>query len=315
MKDMKRFIWTTRLTGTVIPGILLSLFLLASCSREGDAVSGGETRARLAVAAVSLAAGGDHTNTRAAALPSPVTGGSLWVGIRAGNGYAARTGIIYNYSGGAWTSAAAVPLGKDPVSLYAYWPQGEYPESGGTVTLTTQPYAAGKDLGYALSGGENVCSAHPWAGFVLNHAYARVKTDITFSPYFEDSVTLNAVYVSAGGLRSEGALIPESGTHIPGTGMQKLAWTTSGQTVAAIGRAYAGDMLAVPSPSLTGARLVITLGDTDYSAGLGSALTTFEAGKSYLIKAEVKPPALVITRVEVEDWTTGPPQSGDAQFE
>lgn len=301
---------------------LAALLLLACCSQDGMPAgagnAGGTAHAPLVVNTVSVADGGEHTDTRATTLPAPVTSGSLWVGIRAKNGYAARTGLIYTYSSGTWASATAVPLGKDPVSLYAYWPQDEYPENGGMVTLTTQPYSAGKDLGYALSGGENVCSAHPSAGFVLKHAYARVKVDITFSQYFEDATTLDAVFVSAsaGELCSKGTLIPESGTLIAGATLQKLAWTTSGQTLTAIGRTYTGDMLVVPSTSLTDAMLGITLGGADYSADLGSALTQLEAGRSYLIKAEVKTdPAFVITRVEVEDWTAGTSQNGDAEFE
>ncbi len=82
------------------------------------------------------------------------------------------------------------------------------------------------------------------------------------------------------------------------------------QTLTAIGRAYTGDMLVVPSSSLTDAMLGITLGGADYSADLSSALTQLEAGRSYLIKAEVKTdPAFVITRVEVEGWTTGLPKT------
>lgn len=302
---------------TICIGTLAAL-LLACCSQDGmPPGTGGTTHGPLVVSTVSVAGGDENVNTRGAALPTPVTEGRLWVGIRAKNGYAARTGLIYTYSGGAWTSATVVPLGNDPVSLYAYWPQDEYPESGGMVTLTTQPYSAGKDLGYALSGGENVCSVHPSAGFVLNHAYARIKVNITFSPYFLDDVTLDDVFVSAEGLCLKGTLILESGILIPGATLQKLVWPTSGQTMAATSRVYAGDdILVVPSSSLTDTMLVITLDGADYCADLGSALTELEAGKSYRINAEVKAePAVVISRVEVEDWTTGTSHSGDAEFQ
>lgn len=294
----------------------LAACLLASCSQDGDGIPGGASHAPLTVGAVSMAGGTKATpGTRAAVLPTPVVTGTLWAGIRGGNGYTARTGLIYTYGGGKWTCPAEVALGKDPVSLYAYWPQNIYPEMGGTVTLATQPYDAGKDLGHALSGGGNVCSAHPAAGFVLNHAYARVRIDIALSRFFEDSATLDFVSVVGGGLCSTGTLVLENGAVVPGTALPGLEWV-SGQTVASIGRKYTGDMLVVPSASLTDSRLVVRISGVRHVAELGSALAKLESGKSYLITAEVKTdPAFVIGKVEVEDWIAGTPQSGDTQFE
>lgn len=316
MKDMKQLIRISCLTGTVTAGILNSLLLFGSCSQGGDGIPDGATYEPLVVKTVSRTADGAKTNTRATALPVPVTGGRLWVGIRGTDGYNARTGLIYNYSGGAWTCATAVPLGKDPISLYAYWPQDEYAETGGTVPLTTQPYADNKDLCYALSGGENVCSAHPSAGFVLNHAYARLKVDLTFSALLAGTATLEDIYVSGSGLYTDGTLVLVSGFLVPGTLRPEVRWQTSGQTMESIGWKYTGDMLVVPSAAVTGARLVIRIRGINYAAAIGSALAGLEAGKQYRIQAEVKVnPSLVINKVEVEDWKTGTPQSGETQFE
>lgn len=318
MKDMKQLIKIICLTGTLTAGILLSLLLFSSCSQEADGIPGGATHASLVVETVSRVADGMKTDTRATALPVPVTTGKLWVGIRGTAGYDARTGLVYSYDGSAWIPASAteIPLlGKDPISLYAYWPQDEYTEIGGTVTLDTQPYADDKDLCYALSGGENVCSAHPSAGFVLDHAYARIKVDITFSTLLAGTATLEHIYVSGGGLYRDGTLVLENGFLIPGTLQPEVKWT-SGQTMASISWKYTGDMLVVPSASVTGARLVIRIRGINYAAALGSALASLEAGKQYRIKAKVKvDPALVIEKVEVEEWKTGGLHEGEAQFE
>ena len=312
---MKQLIRTICPAGTLTAGILLPLLLFGSCSQDGCGIPDGATHGSLVVKTVSRTADGAETNTRAAALPVPVTYGKLWVGIRGTNGYDARTGLVYNYSGGAWNCATPVPLGKDPISLYAYWPQDQYAETGGTVTLNTQLYADSKDLCYALSGGENVCSAHPSAGFVLNHAYACLNVDLTFSNYLAGTATLEYVCVRGGGLYTDGTLVLANGFLVPGTAMPEVKWTP-GQTMETIDWRYTGSMLVVPSASVSRAGLVIRIRGINYAASLGNALTRLEAGKRYRIKAEVKvDPALVISKVEVEDWKTGAPQSGDTQFE
>lgn len=313
---MKPFNRITCPATAVATGLLATLFLLASCSRDENDASGSEIRARLTVSTVAIVAGGVSTNTRVPVLPTPVTTGTLGVGIRAANGYTAQTGLVYTYSNGAWTSSSAsVVLSKDPVSLYAYYPQDSYtPDGDGKISLATQAYTETKDLGYALSGGENVCSTHPYAGFVLKHAYARVKVDITFSSFFADATVLSMVGVTAGGLYADAKLALTDGTITMGTSLPKLEWT-SGQALNTIGRKYTGDMLVVPSATVTNAKLNIALGNgSSWTSDLGSALSSLEAGKSYHIRAFMGA-VLIIDKVEVEDWTTGAAQDGDTQFE
>lgn len=299
MKDMKRLMYT-------------ALLLFASCSQEGNNLPDTGDRVPLTVTAVSMTA--DGTNPASRALPVSVTEGKLWVAVRAGNGYTAQTGLVYTGAAGAWTCPTSVVLGKDPISLYAYYPQDGYSIDGsGNVGLTTQAYTAAKDLGYALSGGENVCSAHPYAGFVLNHVYARLKMDINFSPLFEDATTLDAVTLVATGIRSSGTLNVGTAAYTPGSTQPKLEWLPA-ETLAAIERKFSGDMLVAPSPAVTDAKLTVTVSGSNWVADLSSALTRLEAGKSYRVKV-VMGAALIIDKVEVENWTTGTAQSGDTQFE
>lgn len=313
MKNMKQLLWITGLTATATVTLIGALLLLASCSQEENSgTSGSEECIPLTVTAVSMTADGTHPATRV--VPVPVTEGKLGVGVRAGNGYTAQTGLVYTGTAGAWTCPTSVVLGKDPISLYAYYPQDGYSIDGsGNVGLTTQAYTAAKDLGYALSGGENVCSAHPYAGFVLNHAYARLKMDINFSPLFEDATTLDAVTLAATGIRSSGTLNVGTAAYTPGSTQPKLEWLPA-ETLAAIERKFSGDMLVAPSPAVTDAKLTVTVSGSNWVADLSSALTRLEAGKSYRVKV-VMGAALIIDKVEVENWTTGTAQTGDTQFE
>lgn len=316
MKEMKQLLWITG-TAAAVTAVLLaaSLLLLSSCEQEDSGTApGNDQLVPLGVSTVCMAAEGANTNTRA--LPIPVTGGTLWVGVRAQNGYTAQTDLSYTYSSGAWTTTVTAPvLGKDPISLYAYHPLEEYLLDGsGSVTLTSQPYDAAKDLGYATSGGRNVCATHPYAGFVLKHAYARIKVDIIFSPLFADGTVLDAVSVSAAGMTQDGKLNPESGTITAGTtALPELKWTPA-KTLSGIARKFLGDMLLVPASAVTDAKLTVTIDGSNWAADISAALTRLDAGKSYRIKV-IMGSALIIDKVEVEDWITGTGQSGDTQFE
>ena len=312
-KDMKQLLWITGLTATATVAMVGVLLLLASCSQEEDSgTSGSKVCIPLTVTAVSMTADGAKPATRV--VPVPVTEGKLGVGVRAGNGYTAQTGLVYTGTAGAWTCPTSVVLSKDPISLYAYYPQDGYSIDGsGNVALTTQVYAADKDLGYALSGGENVCSAHPYAGFVLNHAYARLKVDIIFSPLFEDATTLDAVTLDATGFSSTGTLNVGTGAYISGATQPKLEWLPA-KTLVEIDRKFNSDMLLAPSPAMTGAKLTVTVSGSNWAADLSSALTRLEAGKSYRIKV-IMGAALIIDKVEVEEWSNGTSQNGEMQFE
>lgn len=312
-KNMKQFLWITGLTATATVTLIGALLLLASCSQEENSgISGSAAYIPLTVTGVSMSADGTNPATRA--LPIHVTEGKLWVAVRAGNGYTAQTGLVYTGTAGAWACPTSVVLSKDPISLYAYYPQDKYSIDGsGNVALATQVYAADKDLGYALSGGESVCSAHPYAGFVLNHAYARLKVDINFSPLFEDATTLDAVTLDATGFASAGTLNVGTGAYTSGATQPKLEWLPA-KTLVEIDRKFNSDMLLAPSASVTDAKLTVTVSGSSWKADLSSALTRLEAGKSYRIKV-IMGAALIIDKVEVENWTTGTAQSGDIQFE
>lgn len=296
---------------------ICSALLLASCCQDVDILPTRDSRALLTVKTVSIATDTRNADTKASVLPTPITTGALWTGIRALNSYAAQKGLIYTYnSSGQWICNKPIYLGADAISMYAYWPQAGYTESNGMLTLSTQPYLSDKDLCYALSGGENVCFMHPSAGFVLKPAYARIKVDLSFSSFFENTKMLNSVALIANGLKKSATLTLESGVLTPTNEiLKKLEWTPKLTLGALTDRKFVADMLVVPSLALTSARLSIYLDDVNYGVVLGDALTKLEAGKSYRIKMEIKTdPALIVKLVTVEDWITDTPQNGNTEF-
>lgn len=314
MKDMKRLMYA-------------SFFLLASCTQEGNNVpdaSGTDKLVPLSVASVSMESDGIDPNTRATTLPIPVTSGKVSVGVRAGNDYAEAKWLEYAYSSGAWTFDAsssygsALLLGEKTASLYAFWPAGpdySLDATGEISVMKTQPYALDKDLCYATSGGDNVCAVHPYAGFVMKHAYSRVRVEISFSPQLVDAGTvLDSVTVAATGLYKTAFPRADDGSLRLDSAATELKWKSGSALSTLANRKFIGDLLVVPSPTLTDAKLTIVLDGSNYISDLSSALTTLVAGKSYRIRV-VMGTSLIIDGVETEAWINAPTQTGDTRYE
>lgn len=334
-KDMKQLLWITGVSVVLTAGVMAAaLLLLASCTQDDGGTSAGtgsdpNLRVPLTVSTVSLAGGGgsnadtrtstdtrSNANTRAASLPVPVISGKLGVGVRATTDYAAQS-LIYTYTNGVWTTPTPLMLSTAPVSLYAYYPQGGIHSvaADGSVTLTTQLYSTANDFAYTTGGGENVCSTHPYAGFVLRHAYARIKVDIEFSDFFKGTTTLDAVTLAATGFLKSGTLNVNTNASTSGTTLDKLEWKPN-QNLTTLNYKYLGDMLVVPSPlgTLSAAKLTITIDGANWNVDLSKALTKIEAGKSYRIRV-VMGAVLIIDGVDMEGWDEGGSSNADSSFE
>lgn len=330
---MKQLLWITGVSVVLTAGVMAAaLLLLASCTQDDGGTSAGtgsdpNLRVPLTVSTVSLAGGGgnadtrtstdtrSNANTRAASLPVPVISGKLGVGVRGENGYTAQS-LIYTYTNGVWTTNTPLMLSTAPVSLYAYYPQGgNHNVSDGNVTLNTQLYSTANDFAYTTGGGENVCSTHPYAGFVLRHAYARIKVDIEFSNHFEGTTTLDAVTLAATGFLQSGTLNVNTNASTSGDALDKLEWKPN-QNLTTLNYKYLGDMLVVPPKlgELTDAKLTITIGGANWNVDLSKALTKVEAGKSYRIRV-VMGAVLIIDGVNIEGWDEGGSSNADSSFE
>lgn len=334
-KDMKHLLWITGVSVVLTAGVMAAaLLLLASCTQDDGGTSAGtgsdpNLRVPLTVSTVSLAGGGgsnadtrtstdtrSNADTRAASLPVPVISGKLGVGVRATTDYTAQS-LIYTYENGVWTTLTPLMLSTAPVSLYAYYPQGgsHTVVADGSVTLNTQPYSTANDFAYTTGGGENVCSTHPYAGFVLRHAYARIKVDIEFSNHFEGTTTLDAVTLAATGFLKSGTLNVNTNVSTFGDALEKLEWKPA-QNLTTLNYKYLGDMLVVPPKlgELTDAKLTITIGGANWNVDLSKALTKVEAGKSYRIRV-VMGAVLIIDGVNIEGWDEGGSSNADSSFE
>lgn len=331
-KDMKQLLWITGVSVVLTAGVMAAvLLLLASCTQDDGGTSAGtgndpNLRVPLTVSTVSLAGGGGNAdtrskadtraNTRSASLPVPVISGKLGVGVRATTDYTAQS-LTYTYENGVWTTPTPLMLSTAPVSLYAYYPQGgsHTVVADGSVTLTTQLYSTANDFAYTTGGGENVCSTHPYAGFVLRHAYARIKVDIEFSNHFEGTTTLDAVTLAATGFLQSGTLNVNTNASTSGATLDKLEWKPA-ENLTTLNYKYLGDMLVVPPKlgELKDAKLTITIGGANWNVDLSKALTKVEAGKSYRIRV-VMGAVLIIDGVNIEGWDEGGSSNADSSFE
>lgn len=308
----KRTIRTLRGAGRLFPAALgLALGLLAACTQEET--PGGTPEALLTVSQVTIA--GEAPCTRAAET-TPLVAKNLKVGVRAAFGYAAQR-LEYTLTESGWVSSTRVPLTDKSIALYAWYPWEGMSEVGGKLLLANQPYAAEKDLTYAPTGGVNVCDAHPYAGFVLQHVYARVQVDLRIVPLIvSGSSRLESVSLAA-----SGSVFPVSGgldlitgaveTTPPFT--DRIDWT-AGVTMASINYRFQGDLLVLPVSGLSNLIFYVMVDGKAWSVKLGDTLTAFESGKSYLIQASLGSD-LTVNTVQVEGWNDTSLGSQEMQLE
>lgn len=293
----------------------------AALTVESVAVAGSEP----VVSGSEAATYSSNPATRAAVLPTPVTSGTLYVGMRTATGYpTAKAPLAYTYTAGQWLCGSdAIELNSSPASLYGYILNGHTASGDGTGTpitigMTSQDYADGRDLLYATSGGENVCTAHPYAGFVLKHAYARLRVNITVHSSLpaDTYAKLESVAVDATGMYATGTLTPATGVIAPGTTSAQQTWSPNADVTSLTNRTYTADKLMVPSAAaVNDAKLTVKVSGTTWEADLSAAPFTLQAGKTCIINASLRAPGLVITSVEVEDWADGGIHDGDMQVQ
>lgn len=297
---------------------LSALTLLATACSQDEPAGTAASAATSALTVESVAIASGEPATRAAVLPTPVTSGTIMVGVRDGNGYKAQGPLAYTYSGGKWTcSAADIKVGFNAASLYGYILGGHSENADGTIGMTTRDYADTTDLLYATSGGENVCATHPYAGFVLKHAYARVKVNLTLDSSLPAAThsTLDAVSLDATGLYASASLKPDDDTLVVGTPLSQPLWSPNAAITSLAGRKFTGDKLVVPAATLSDAKLTVTVSGTRWPVDLSTALTALQMGKIYTINVTLKKYSLLITKVEVEEWTDGGTHNSDMEIQ
>lgn len=175
--------------------LFLLLLLCAACTQEGgvpgtaggNPPAGGEddpqAGTELVVGSVSIgtAATDAAAGQTRAVTPVALTSGSIGIGVRAENGYAAQqVKYTYNSTTGKWEpdGTPGIQLMSGAASLYAWYP---YEATNGIepIPLLLQTYSDAKNLHFCNSGGDNVCATYPGATFELKPIYTRLQVNIT----------------------------------------------------------------------------------------------------------------------------------------
>lgn len=245
-----------RLRTLLLQPAALMLAMLASCSPLiEEALPGGKTPAVLGVGDVFIAGAGSTTRAN-----TTLSTGKLWVSIRNTGSYAARQGLVYEYTGGAWTCPTSVILGNDPISLYAYYPQDKFNVTGGKVSFSARGYSAEYDLCFATGSKSDVNDINPQATFELKHAYARVRLSITREAAFTGTGAITAYNLKAAtdNINLDGTLDVEGGTSTS-TNASSTGYTASLSTTVTAGVANTACDMLVPPQLIPTAGLTITL--------------------------------------------------------
>lgn len=305
---------------------------LASCTAADESMPGGEDG--LPVLDV-LGAGITPTEavTRAAGTTTTVTSGSIGVFLSntdpadADPPYVPVSNRKYTYGTPKWTTDKAIYLGGEEANVCAYYPYSDA-QATTTVSLTTQGYAADKDLSYAphikVNGGPDKTidgDVGRHVTFVLKRAYSRAKIEFTRKNY---TATGKITEIKWQKLPLAATLGITDGTYsglTAGEKIQTVDYTLPETDALTVNET--DELLVAPGKitELTGDKeglvLVLTIDGKPMTTYIKpSVLNELKAGKYYTFKVNVNGTGIDITKVELEDWQDQPVEdTGDKPFE
>lgn len=290
---------------------------LASCTAGDESLLGGDDG--LPVLDV-LGAGITPTEavTRAVGTTT-VTSGSIGVFLSNINPadtdppYVPVSNRKYTYGTPKWTTDKAIYLGGEEANVCAYYPYSAT-QATTDVALTTQGYAADKDLSYAsyikVNGGpdktiDNNVGRH--VTFVLKRAYSRAKIEFTRKNY---TGTGKITQIKWQKLPLSAMLGITDGTYTgltTGEKIQTVSYTLPATDALPVNEAH--ELLVAPGKitELTGEKdglvLVITIDGKPMTTYIKpSVLNELKAGKYYTFKVNVNGTGIDLEKVELEDW-------------
>lgn len=310
--------------------LFLLLLLCAACTQEsgvpgaagGNPPAGGEddpqAGTELVVGSVSIGtAAPDAAGQTRAVTPVALTSGSIGIGVRAENGYAAQqVKYTYNSTTGKWEpdGMLGIQLKSTAASLYAWYP---YEATSGTedpIPLQLQTYSDAKNLHFCNSGGDNVCATYPGATFELKPIYTRLQVNITGAdPKVATNPAINIYPTNHGNsnfyFSTEGTLsltgdidIKKVRTEIYFVEDYHALWDA--QTLKT-------DVLMIPNESTPIERMVITLDSNIliWELSFSDAPIALEAGKTYTVNVQLDKGTISIKEtINKEDYETQPIQ-------
>lgn len=285
---------------SIITSTLCALLVLSGCSSE-DAPESlrplppvvGTTPLVVESAGIS-----GEVVTRAA------LGASDQIGVfLAGSGYTACNNYQYKY-GNPWAPINAgntIYLGGATAQVCAYHPWTAGLTDSGAIPLTSQIYAAAKDLSYAENRGVDGSLVNKTTTFVMKRAYAKLTLKFKRANYPGtceiQKVEIQNCLKSANLNITNGVYSVSNGTaDLTLTDSKKVTVPTSGE----IG--WGSDWLMVPCTPAGGMKLVLTVDSKTLTTTIPTAQYTPKAGEYKTILLSINGTAINITSVTLEDW-------------
>ena len=296
--------------------LIMIILLLVSCSQD-DALPGGSARSRSALLGLSaLQAAGmvaDEAGTRA--VGTTVYPTSKFIGFfvkeNTANGYAAcnnRKGE-YNSTRKLWLPQAAAPadsiwLNNHDADIAVYAPYDAAHTTAATLDLKAclRPADGSKDLWCKKFTANNKSTN---LAPVLEHVYSRFTISLSLDANYKGAASVDSVSLTNDSLYETGAYrpfetIPYTYAGDAGIGF-KLSPVVNLTTAAPTGSI---DLLLIPATLAGDIKLSLTVNQITFGVTLSKAsfASKLQAGKQYNAGIKLKPTALEVTSVTINDW-------------
>lgn len=309
---------------------ILPLLLLAACVAgfagcAGEEIPGTATAPRPVEGTVPLGVESTLIEAVTATVPTTragdpaLTSGSIGIFL-SGTGYTSIDNRQYNYATPTWTpnggATNTIYLTGVAANVCAYHPWTSGYNTSTAIPLTSQDYAAAKDISYAVNrevkGNPTGCKTT----FALTHAYALATIQLKRDNY---SGTCKVSKLELKNLLPAATLDITKGTASASAGISGNATIsrTVDITVPSTGVATTQPKyLLIPcTPAGGGMVLALTVDGKPMTLNVPAATYTPVAGVSNTITVGIKGTALKVSSVTTTDWATGDIGGIDSKFD
>lgn len=276
--------------------IVAVLFLLTSCSFEGNGVADGNASVTLSVASVSQ----PEVITKSV---SAISSGNIGLFFPAYGNDGPKNNVMYTYNSPFWTTDNRSFLDTDAAKVYAYYPYSVSVTNATSVALTSQKYAAAQDLSYDS---RMVSASDPEVSFIMKRAYSKITFTIKRDATYGTACGISNISIAnAGGIKTATTLDITNGQYAAGIA-GKVSYNPGIASIAS-GASAATSVLMVPvTTAMTGnITLTFTIDGVPVTTtidAVSSGLTTLDAGTNYNIPVTVKGASVVVGSVNITDW-------------
>jgi uncharacterized protein (TIGR02145 family) len=299
--------------------VLCGMLLLFAACDPGGTGEDDEDGTPLSIASVTQSGSSSGVSTR-----STTYTGNIGIFRLAGDNYVGSVSnakYSYNTTTGKWEAASdIIYLTKNTATLCAYCPYSSTTEyaNGTAVTLTSQEYAAAKDLCYET---DVSASSTQSATFALNHAYAKITFTLTRSSTYpaNGACAVSNISIANTGIVNTGSLNMTTGAYTQSSTGTAVSYaptansatpTTLATTGIASGGSATTSVLMAPVTTAMSGNLTLTFTvdgktmSTTLSLATYTGLTTLAANTNYSIAITINGTALSVGTVTINTgWT------------